>query len=339
MLGEALAARDRLLRAEERVEELRISYHQSIRRLHAGGASMREIAEALGLSHQRVHQIVNGGGDMTPTTPRRKVTLLRRLTGAGRKGGGAGKSCDGGGGDDRLYVDARDAMAFARDEARTLGHDYLGTEHVLLGLIRAEGGLAARMLTAMGVDLWSTREAVERKLGTGGGARPAAVPPTDRVKKVLGLGLREAKEHRSTHVRSEHLLLAIAREGEGVGARILAERGIVYRSLRRRVDRAARACSFCGRSGIDVDHLVAGPGVHICEHCVGTAGKLAAQPAPEGSAEVLHLVSDRDGAARCDFCGRHGSDVDRLVADHAGHAVCDRCLALCREIHEEERRG
>jgi hypothetical protein len=340
-LRDALTARDRLLHAEDHAEELRIAYHQSIRRMHATGASMREIAEALGLSHQRVHQIINGGADMSPSTPKRNSTLLRRLTGRSRR-----KGCDerpGPGSEARdllarFYVDARDAMSFAQEEARALRHDYIGTEHVLLGLLRAQGGLAARILAASGVELLPTRHAVERKLGrseSGGSARD--VPLTGRVKKVAELSLREAKERRSTHVRSEHLLLALVREGEGVGARILAERGVVYRSLRRRVDRAARACSFCGRSGVDVDHLVAGPGVFICENCVGVASTLTEGIEP--TAQVgRRLVPEESPGARCSFCGKSRSEVRRL-ATAAGHSICDACIELCHEINEEERRG
>jgi len=346
-LRDSLAARDRLRHAEDRAEELRIAYHQSIRRLHATGASMRDIADALGLSHQRVHQIVNGGGDVTTSSPKRKTTLLRRLTGRDRKG------CDGPPGTagatgaeqalDRFFVDARDAMSLAQEEASLLKHDYIGTEHLLLGLIRAQTGLAPRILGAAGLDLHATREAIEHKLGRSeSGGSAGVVPGTGRVKKVLELALREAKEHRSTHVRSEHLLLALAREGEGVGARILAERGVVYQALRRRVDRAGRACSFCGRSGIDVDHLVAGPGVFICERCVADASRLAAE-GERGEAGArqsgLHLTLEKSSDIRCSFCGKRRQEVDRLVTDAEGHSICDRCLALCREIQEEERRG
>lgn len=319
---DARAARDRLAQAEDAAEELRIAYYQAIRRVHATGASMREIAEVLGLSHQRVHQIVNGGGDMPIST--RKKTLLRRLMGRDSEGCDQGHEFSGQH-LDRLSTDARDAMSFAEDEARALKHDYLGTEHVLLGLIRAEGGLAARILTGVGADLEDTRGAIQRVLGRSeSGGSGAIIPMTRRVEKVLELGRQEAKEHRSTHVRGEHLLLGLAREGEGVGARILAELGTGYGPLRRRVDRAALACSFCGRTGIDVDHLVAGPGVWICERCVEDA----AGPA----------VERQD--AGCSFCGRKRPDVGRLFSGSpSGPSICDQCLALCREIQEEERRG
>jgi hypothetical protein len=171
---------------------------------------------------------------------------------------------------------------------------------------------------------------------------------------VLELSRLEAKESRSTHVRSEHLLLALAREGEGVGARLLAELGVVYEALRRRLHRAALACSFCARSGLDVDHLIAGPGVFICEHCTGDAARLGLESERQEAGEVaggLRLVPDETSSASCSFCGKKRADVDRLVAPEAVRqpggdprfpvvlSICDQCLALCQEIQQEEQRG
>jgi ATP-dependent Clp protease ATP-binding subunit ClpC len=355
VLNDALIARNHLIEIEGKAERRRVAYHQAIRRLHSSGASMREIAEALDLSHQRVHQIVNGGEEMTTST--RKKTLLRRLVGRNRKGCEASREFAGGPGQllDRFFVDARDAMLLAEEEARALHHDYLGTEHLLLGLMRAERGLAARLLVAVGADLQGTRDAIERLLGRAesGGSR-SPLPTTPRLKKVVELSRLEAKESRSTHVRSEHLLLALAREGEGVGARLLAELGVVYEALRRRLHRAALACSFCARSGLDVDHLIAGPGVFICEHCTGDAARLGLESERQEAGEVaggLRLVPDETSSASCSFCGKRRADVDRLVAPEAvlqpgGEprfpvvlSICDQCLAICQEIQQEEQRG
>ena len=355
VLNDALIARNHLIEIEGEAERRRVAYHQAIRRLHSSGASMREIAEALDLSHQRVHQIVNEGEEITTST--RKKALLRRLVGRNRKGCEESRDFAGANGQllDRFFVDARDAMLLAEEEARALHHDFLGTEHLLLGLMRAERGLAARLLVAVGADLQGTRDAIERLLGRAqpGGSR-SPLPATSRLKKVLELSWREAKESRSTHVRSEHLLLALAREGEGVGARLLAERGVVYEALRRRLDRAPLACSFCARSGLDVDHLIAGPGVFICEHCTGDAARLGRESERQEAGAVtggLRLVPDETSSASCSFCGKKLADVDRLVAPEAvrqpgGDArfavvpsICDQCLAICQEIQQEEQRG
>src|SRR5438876_2560955 len=120
LLRNALLARDLLLEIEGQAERGRIAYHQAIRRLQSSGASMREIAEALGLSHQRVHQIVNGGGEMTTST--RNKSILRRLVGRKRRGCDPRRGFTGGTGQllDRFFVDAHDAILLAEEEARAL---------------------------------------------------------------------------------------------------------------------------------------------------------------------------------------------------------------------------
>src|SRR5260370_31413615 len=142
--------RDRLDALQDEGERRRAEYHQAIRRLHAAGASMREIADELGLSHQRVHQIVNGGPETLTST--HKPGLLQRLVGHRgaanckplQKGVGLADDLSG-----RFFVDARDAMALAAKEAETRGDDYIGTEHILLGLLAAEHGLAAPLLISV----------------------------------------------------------------------------------------------------------------------------------------------------------------------------------------------
>jgi hypothetical protein len=340
ILDQALAARERLGELQEETERGRTEFHQAIRRLHAAGASMRDVAEALGLSHQRVHQIVNGGGEMA--TPARRRTLLNRLVRRSRTTcepglegtGPAGLPLDG------FYVDAREAMSLAQDEARALDHDYLGTEHLLLGLLRTEHGLAVRLLSALGVDLERSRASVRELLGGAtsvASARRAPSPrPTDRLKKVLDLARQEARSSRSTHLRSEHLLLGLAREGGGLGARILAELGVGYHQLSGRVNRAGLACSFCGRSGLDVARLVAGPGLFICEHCTEAAGRLLG-PGDVGEPSGQLKAVPSDEASRCSFCGKGRSGVARLVAAGSGVAICGDCLALSAEIQQAER--
>lgn len=352
MLQEALVARAQLLEVEEMGVRRRVAYQQAIRRLHSSGGSMREIAEALDLSHQRVHQIVNGGEAMP--TPTRKKKLLRRLVDRNRR------CCEAASGVpqppvDRFSSDARDAMAFADEEARDLNHDYLGTEHLLLGLIRAERGLAARLLATVGADLARTRAAIEQLLGKSlsGGTRGSR-PETLRLKKVLELSRWEARSRHSTHVRSEHLLLALAAEGAGLGGRLLAELGAVHETLESRLGRATLACSFCARGGLEVDHLIAGPGVFICEHCVSdavrvrVAGDDEAVPKPVAGMRRLPPTAPN---ATCSFCGKTHPEVNWLTAGvtlgqpvgdprpAVAPAICNQCVTICREIRQEERRG
>ncbi len=333
LLHEAVAARDRLIEAQHGTDSARADYHHAIRRLHASGGSMREIADALGLSHQRVHQII----DETGAAGAAKKTLLQRLT--------AGASPEGPEPDerpvtqwlDRMSGDAREAMTLAQDQARILRHHYIGTEHILLGLLAAQQGNATQVLSRAGVSPQQARAAVEQIIGRGKGDPPAGpLRLTPRSKKVLELARKEAKHSRSTHVRSEDLLLGLLREGRGVGAQVLTRLGTDHDSLRQKIGMAGRACSFCGRSGIDVISLVAGPGVYICERCTNDAGQLASPPSGEPLGTPITLVPAGQHNATCSFCGKQRKDVEHLAASQT-EAICNQCLALCREIHAEQQ--
>lgn len=121
---------------------------------------------------------------------------------------------------------ARRAVVLAREEAHILRHNHIGTEHLLLGLIHEPDGLARQILTASGVSLDSTRDAVIRLVGTGADAAepdgPAPhLPFTPRAKAVLDLALTEALRLRHDRVGTEHLLLAIVNHGEGAAAQVL----------------------------------------------------------------------------------------------------------------------
>ena len=333
LLQQALETRDRVLELQHEAERARLDHHYAVRRLHAAGASMREIAEALALSHQRVHQIIDSGGAVEERGRSRRPRLLKRLRQTERCAPPDGPF-------ERFLADARDAIVLAQEEARALNHNYVGTEHILLGLLGAEGGLAARLLAAIGVEANAVRSALEERLVGRGATEPPPGPLsfTPRSKKGLELAVREAKEDRSVHVRSEHLLLGIARLREGLAARVLRELGADYDDLQSRLRRAALACSFCGRSGVDVAHLVAGPGVFICDRCidkglqVATHGKDVVASRPQ-----FRTVPPSRRSARCSFCRKGVADVGRLVVSGAV-AICDDCLRLARETHQEGRR-
>jgi ATP-dependent Clp protease ATP-binding subunit ClpC len=117
---------------------------------------------------------------------------------------------------------AQQVLALARKEADRFHHNYVGTEHLLLGLINLGQGVAVNVLQKMGLDLDTVRAAVEQQVGTGPEAKPAGnVPYTPRVKKVLSLAGKEAKSLNHSYVGTEHILLGLLREGEGVAARVL----------------------------------------------------------------------------------------------------------------------
>jgi ATP-dependent Clp protease ATP-binding subunit ClpC len=131
---------------------------------------------------------------------------------------------------------ARRVVVLAQHEARTLDHDYIGTEHILLGLIDEGQGVAARALTSMGISLDEMRQAVQDTIGRGAQPLPESghIPFTPQAKKVLELSLREAMELGSGYIGTEHILLALIRE-EGVGAQLLAHAGIDLNRARQQV--------------------------------------------------------------------------------------------------------
>ena len=114
----------------------------------------------------------------------------------------------------------------AQDESRSLGHDYVGTEHLLLGLLREEGGLAARVLDSVAVPPADVQAMVVRVVGRGDAAAVGQIPFTPRAKIALELALRESLSLGHDYVGSEHLLLGVVGTNDGVAARILFDFGI-----------------------------------------------------------------------------------------------------------------
>ena len=134
---------------------------------------------------------------------------------------------------DRFNDRAKRVLALAQDEAIRFNHNYIGTEHVLLGLVREGEGVAARVLDSLGVELSKVRTAVEHTIGRG----PEATAPTDitlspRTKKVVELAIDEARKLGHSHVGTEHLLLGIVREGEGIAAQVLGSLGVAVDKVR-----------------------------------------------------------------------------------------------------------
>ena len=117
---------------------------------------------------------------------------------------------------------AQQVLALARKEADRFHHNYVGTEHILLGLIKLGQGVAVSVLERMGLDLESVRMEVEKQVGTGPDQKVSgSIPYTPRVKKVLAYSNKEAKSLNHSYVGTEHILLGLLREGEGVAAKVL----------------------------------------------------------------------------------------------------------------------
>src|SRR5207248_887978 len=121
---------------------------------------------------------------------------------------------------ERFTERARQVVVLAQDEARALKHNYIGTEHILLGLLREEEGLAARVLESLDITVEEVRAQVARIVGQGDEVTTGQIPFTPRAKKVLELALREALSLGHNYIGTEHILLGLVREHEGLAARI-----------------------------------------------------------------------------------------------------------------------
>jgi ATP-dependent Clp protease ATP-binding subunit ClpC len=130
---------------------------------------------------------------------------------------------------------ARRVVVLAQEEARMLNHNYIGTEHLLLGLIQEGEGVAAKALESMGISLEAVRNQVEEIIGRGSSAPTGHIPFTPRAKKVLELSLREALQLGHNYIGTEHILLGLIREGEGVAAQVLTKLGADLDRVRNQV--------------------------------------------------------------------------------------------------------
>jgi ATP-dependent Clp protease ATP-binding subunit ClpC len=124
-------------------------------------------------------------------------------------------------------------VVLAQEEARLLNHNYIGTEHLLLGLIHEGEGVAAKVLEQLGVEPDRVRADVERRIGHGGSEPVGAIPFTPRAKTALEMALREALQMGHNYIGTEHILLGLVREGEGVAVLVLTELGVELDTLRR----------------------------------------------------------------------------------------------------------
>jgi ATP-dependent Clp protease ATP-binding subunit ClpC len=178
---------------------------------------------------------------------------------------------------ERFTDRARNVVVLAQQEARLLKHNYIGTEHILLGLVRESDGLAAKALEALGIGLEAVREQVEEIIGRGQKSPSGHISFTPRGKKVLELSLREALQFGHNYIGTEHILLGIIREGEGVAAQVLVNLGGDLKTVRQQViqllkekptteelpqaaqARAARLAESVGEAGIVSRAEAAGP--------------------------------------------------------------------------------
>jgi Clp amino terminal domain, pathogenicity island component/ClpX C4-type zinc finger len=212
---------------------------------------------------------------------------------------------------ERFTDQARRVVVLAQEESRLLNHNYIGTEHLLLGLIHEGEGVAALTLESLGISLVHVRAQVEEIIGRGGTPPSGHIPFTPRAKKVLELSLREALQLGHDYIGSEHILLGLIREGEGVAAQVLVRLGAELPFVRQRVvemlsgrgeyapsvtpvmsesfgERRPSAtirrrdpmCAFCRRDLSELEHYATGTDAAICGECI-TAAHRALEAAPD----------------------------------------------------------
>ena len=136
---------------------------------------------------------------------------------------------------ERFTADARQVIVLAQREARTLNHNYIGTEHLLLAVIQQDEGEAAKSLESLGISLEGVRSQVEEILGQGEQAPSGHIPFTLRAKQVLELSLRESMQLDHDYIGAEHILLGLISEGEGAAAQLLVKLGAELTRVRQQV--------------------------------------------------------------------------------------------------------
>jgi hypothetical protein len=220
---------------------------------------------------------------------------------------------------ERFTDRSRRVLVLAQEEAHLLNHAFIGTEHILMGLIHEGEGIAAKALESLGITLEAVRGKVEETIGMAGSA-PSAPPFTPRAKKVLELSLREALQLGHSYIGTEHMLLGLVREGEGVAAQVLISLGADLSRVRQQVIqlmsglgepaspmgpaasvggvfwsrdpsqepfwvpppivRPEPHCLFCGRELWEFDHFVSAGDGAICSECIEGAHQALEQATP-----------------------------------------------------------
>ena len=206
---------------------------------------------------------------------------------------------------ERFTDRARRVVALAQDEARRLNHSWIGTEHILLGLIHEGEGVAARTLESLGISLDAVRQQVEEIIGQGQQAPSGHIPFTPRAKKVLELSLREALQLGHNYIGTEHILLGLIREGDGVAAQVLVKLGADLNRVRQQVIEL-----LYGHQDQDV----------------GSAGSRPGERAPAGLPE--------EALARFDALDRRLTALERWVSVQPDLEDLDREIAQVRREKE-----
>jgi ATP-dependent Clp protease ATP-binding subunit ClpA len=220
---------------------------------------------------------------------------------------------------ERFTDRARRVVVISQEEARKLQHNYIGTEHILLGLLAVQGGVAFKVLDRFGMSQEGVRAEVVALVGTGTASMPGHIPFTPRAKKVLELALREALQMGHNYIGTEHILLGLVREGDGVGAHIITAHGADLDKIREAVIEILPAQTghsagqrwlrrLSGAPGeAEVEELPATPAV---EASVSAAVHLAGTK-PVGSHHLLLAALDDPDSAAARTLVSLGVDLDQ----------------------------
>jgi ATP-dependent Clp protease ATP-binding subunit ClpC len=210
---------------------------------------------------------------------------------------------------ERFTDRARATVVHAQEEARLLRHNYIGTEHILLGLLREGEGVAARSLQALGVSTDRVGREVEEIIGEGEKAPGGHIPFTPRAKKVLELALREALQLSHNYIGTEHILLGLVREGEGVAAQVLVRLGASLDRVRQQVVRTLRQTP----AEPAPDLATARRHTPAAALIIAAAEQLAGG-SPVGSHHLLEALIRSEGSAAARVFAELGVEADTLAA-------------------------
>ena len=240
---------------------------------------------------------------------------------------------------------ARRVVVLAQEEARRLDHNYIGTEHILLGLIREGEGVAAVTLKALGISLAPVRQQVEEIIGSGQETPQGHIPFTPRAKQVLELSLRESLQLGHDYIGTEHILLGLIREGNGVAAQVLVKLGADQNRVRQQVvqllhGRAAEEPGPGVKAGLEVAEPRAGIGLDTSDLDEQIEAARAEKEAAVDAQDFERAVSLRDrekqllaakAARQAQWAAGHPAKQDLAERSRQLAAEVERLRALLRQ--------
>jgi ATP-dependent Clp protease ATP-binding subunit ClpA len=246
---------------------------------------------------------------------------------------------------ERFTDRARRVVVLAQEEARLLKHNYIGTEHVLLGMLHEGEGIAAQVLESRDISLEAARTSVEGIVGQGSSSPSGHIPFTPRAKKTLECALREALQLGDNFIGTEHLLLGLLREGEGVAIQVLEQLGADLGQVREQViGMAVGERTERNESEQEIEAPTTSGHDLLVESLTDEVRRLrrdldrireALRRPPTTKPEIQPASSANVSLLRCSFCNESQDQVAKLIAG-PGVYICDRCIALCQEILDEE---